>query len=758
MSQLLKNVIVLVLLTFSFVRLGWALPNGSFVVSGQVIRPDGTPMESSGVSFTASISDQSGNCVLWTENFTGVDMTGTNGNFSLALGTGTRTDGGNNLLNQIFSNKSALGGFGGCPAGYTPAAGDERSLKISFQEPSSNVQTLSAQSIKPVPSASAVGDYGPMNLMKISGAGNSVVFSPSQVDFLSSLTASAATGVPTCATGSVLQYSGGSWACQQLATGVATSIATGTGLTGGPISSAAGGTISLATIPANTVMANATASPAAPSGVSLSTILDSIGGASSGGVLYRGATAWSVLSPGTPNSVLTQGAGGLTWALPAGTSINVSAPYMVSSGPTGSNGTVALSYTSQSASTVLAAPGGASGGIPSFRSLHISDIQSSVSAGAFLTATGLCPPGQALQYAFPSDILSCSNLAAPGSSGQIQFNSGGQFSVSSLLYWDNTNNRLAIGSAAPAFRLDLTSPTTPADRTIAINSTPVVYLPDQSVVSNSIAVGNGLRNSGTGASYDTSVGIGALSNNASGYHNTAMGALALTGNSNGYYNSAFGSSALSSNLTGNSNVAVGGNALSGSTAGSNNVAIGYSALSLASGNQNIAIGYYSGTALGTGSYNVIIGSNSGGMVTGLNNNIIISDGAGNARIVSNSSGRVGIGGVVPSGTTPGLVVAGPIVGAETVLPSGSTADFSQSNTYVFQSVGGSAITLNNMVAGGSYKLIIEDLTSRMYTLTGTPCTNFKYSPANAATTASTTIFNIYVRSSGICYVDWKTGY
>ena len=38
---------------------------------------------------------------------------------------------------------------------------------------------------------------------------------------------------------------------------------------------------------------------------------------------------------------------------------------------------------------------------------------------------------------------------AAGSTGQVQFNSGGDLAASSNFYWDNTNGRLGIGTASP---------------------------------------------------------------------------------------------------------------------------------------------------------------------------------------------------------------------------------------------------------------------------------------------------------------------
>lgn len=45
--------------------------------------------------------------------------------------------------------------------------------------------------------------------------------------------------------------------------------------------------------------------------------------------------------------------------------------------------------------------------------------------------------------------------AAAGSTGYVQFNNGGALAGSGNLFWDNTNNRLGIGTTSPSQRLDL---------------------------------------------------------------------------------------------------------------------------------------------------------------------------------------------------------------------------------------------------------------------------------------------------------------
>ena len=90
-------------------------------------------------------------------------------------------------------------------------------------------------------------------------------------------------------------------------TGTVTSIATNNGVTGGTIT--ASGTIGLASISAHSVMANVTGGSAVPIANTPSSILDIVG-STEGDILYRGASNWAVLAPGTSGQVLqTTGAG-----------------------------------------------------------------------------------------------------------------------------------------------------------------------------------------------------------------------------------------------------------------------------------------------------------------------------------------------------------------------------------------------------------------------------------------------------------------
>ncbi|HEX2634817.1 MAG TPA: hypothetical protein VHM22_18590 [Bradyrhizobium sp.] len=101
-------------------------------------------------------------------------------------------------------------------------------------------------------------------------------------------------------------------------TGTVTSIATSGGISGGTITST--GTLSLSQIADKTVLANVTGALAVPAPTSVTLLLDFALGNTQGAVLYRGATQWQALAPGSAGQVLTSGgpAANPSWAAGGG--------------------------------------------------------------------------------------------------------------------------------------------------------------------------------------------------------------------------------------------------------------------------------------------------------------------------------------------------------------------------------------------------------------------------------------------------------
>jgi hypothetical protein len=105
-----------------------------------------------------------------------------------------------------------------------------------------------------------------------------------------------------------------------LGAGTVTSVAAGTGLTtgAGPITGA--GTISFAQVANLTLLANISGATAAPVPSTLSLIFDAILSSTQGAVLYRGASTWAALAPGTSGQFLQTGgaAANPSWASASG--------------------------------------------------------------------------------------------------------------------------------------------------------------------------------------------------------------------------------------------------------------------------------------------------------------------------------------------------------------------------------------------------------------------------------------------------------
>jgi hypothetical protein len=120
-------------------------------------------------------------------------------------------------------------------------------------------------------------------------------------------------------------------------------------------------------------------------------------------------------------------------------------------------------------------------------------------------------------------------------------------------------------------------------------------------------VGGASGNLSSTAIQNTGIGSSVLSSVTTGNNNTAVGAGAMQQTTTGGLNLALGTSALASNSSGGNNTALGMNALLSHPGGSGNTAAGRNALvSLTSGDNNVAVGLFAGQALTTGSNNLYL--------------------------------------------------------------------------------------------------------------------------------------------------------
>jgi microcystin-dependent protein len=140
----------------------WAAQPTSFTYQGKALNAAGTAPLTTTVSFTLSITDPSGSCILYQESQSNINLSTTNGLFALqvgsAVGAGKRTSGTDPGLSmtQIFANAGTqiVAASGSCTSGYTPTLGDIRKLHVIVTPTSGSPITISPDlSINSVPNS-----------------------------------------------------------------------------------------------------------------------------------------------------------------------------------------------------------------------------------------------------------------------------------------------------------------------------------------------------------------------------------------------------------------------------------------------------------------------------------------------------------------------------------------------------------------------------------------------------------------------------
>jgi hypothetical protein len=227
----MKNISFLVGGLFLFI-LQPAFGSPNFTVQGRILNPDGSVLTYNATQFQISVynpaydvATPASNCLLYRETQT-VDLSSSQGNFSLLVGSGTRVapsvDGGH-ALDLVFSNSAALGSMpvSTCPAGaYTPVASDSRVLVLSYYN-GSVWDNIPVVGLSWVPQALYAEDSGMLGGVPASGYVTNA-------------------SLPICSAGTALAWSGSSFSCVSAGSGALTSISSITGSSSLAISS--GGT------------------------------------------------------------------------------------------------------------------------------------------------------------------------------------------------------------------------------------------------------------------------------------------------------------------------------------------------------------------------------------------------------------------------------------------------------------------------------------------------------------------------------------
>lgn len=194
----------------------------------KIVKPDGYPLEASSVNFKFTILDPAGSCILYSETYSAVNMSGMSGLISFSLGSGVKTypTSTTTTFEEVFSNITPnLPCDVGGPPDYTPSANDIRKIVMQFHD-GSGWQTLPAMSINAVPYAMYANDSTKLN-------------GKTDADFVQIST------VPTCGASEALRYTGTGFTCIAVVNAVTSgTVATALGFT--PADSA-----SLTTVTAN---------------------------------------------------------------------------------------------------------------------------------------------------------------------------------------------------------------------------------------------------------------------------------------------------------------------------------------------------------------------------------------------------------------------------------------------------------------------------------------------------------------------------
>ncbi len=214
----------------------------------------------------------------------------------------------------------------------------------------------------------------------------------------------------------IYRYNGTTWqvmASNNTSSGTITEITAGTGLSGGGTSGNV--TVNLANIANNKILANTSGAAAAPVATDMTTLLDVIG-STQGSVLYRNATGWTALTPGTSGQYLqTQGASANpVWANAPSTATNFSGSL---SGDVSGTQTTTKVEKIQGTNVSATAPT-ADGQVLRYDSgntrwaagfVGMRDLRSNTTGSAQLPSS--CGADKTLTYDSVTDTLACTTIA-----------------------------------------------------------------------------------------------------------------------------------------------------------------------------------------------------------------------------------------------------------------------------------------------------------------------------------------------------------
>ncbi len=270
------NLNVALAIFFSFImQSAFAGAPSLMTFQSKIVLPTGAALESASVNFRFTILDSTGTCVLYVEDFSAVNMTGSQGVVAFPLGSGTKIYPPAAVgLYEVFNNSTASYN---CQAGgtFSPTGTDNRQVVMQFND-GGGWQTLPQMAINAVPFANyatraeSLGAY------------------PS-TDYLRPTT------LPTCAGGQALTWNGTTFTCTAGGGG-----STYTGVTS--IANASGDITLAPAAGTGAVQINSGAVSTSPTtgALTVSGGIGVSGGIYTGGAISSGSTVSAVTSMFTP--------------------------------------------------------------------------------------------------------------------------------------------------------------------------------------------------------------------------------------------------------------------------------------------------------------------------------------------------------------------------------------------------------------------------------------------------------------------------
>ena len=108
----------------------------SLNLSGSLFNADGTTVTNASVNFKIQIYDAAGTCVLFSEEHLGQDLSSSKGGFALQVGAGSSQtnflEGTANYDLKLYVNSGVVAGFSGCVTGVTMNPGAARVVRVSY--------------------------------------------------------------------------------------------------------------------------------------------------------------------------------------------------------------------------------------------------------------------------------------------------------------------------------------------------------------------------------------------------------------------------------------------------------------------------------------------------------------------------------------------------------------------------------------------------------------------------------------------------